>query len=161
MDYPLFDSMEAAGEQLVIPDVKSYKDFLAWIKALPSKESPAWSGLPLNVETLNRIKQAEALVNNVKLIQGTGEDDMDGGAADEAGDSKAQWLVSLQKKVTQFTEMMPAALPEMRRDSTSLKNPLFRFLDRENTVLCELLETVKKDFQFCYDVCTAERKSSN
>lgn len=56
LDYPLFNSMEAAGEQLTIPDVKSYKEFMAWIKALPSKESPAWSGLPLNVETLNRIK---------------------------------------------------------------------------------------------------------
>lgn len=55
VDYPLFDSMEG-GEQLTIPDVKGYREFLAWIKELPSTESPAWSGLPLNVETLNRIK---------------------------------------------------------------------------------------------------------
>lgn len=86
---------------------------------------------------------------------------MDGGAAVEDNDGKAQWLVSLQKKVTMFTEIMPADLPEMRRDSKSLKNPLFRFLDRENTVLSKLLQTVKKDFMFCYDVCIGERKSSN
>jgi len=57
VDYPLFNSVEdGAGEQLVVPDVKSYQDFFGWVKALPSTESPAWSGLPLNVETLNRIK---------------------------------------------------------------------------------------------------------
>lgn len=106
-DYPLFDSMEAgSGEQLTIPDVKSYKDFLAWIKALPNTESPAWSGLPLNVETLNRMKQAEELITNIKLIQGTGDDELVGGAAD-SGDVKAQWLIQLQKKVTQYMDMLP------------------------------------------------------
>jgi dynein heavy chain 1 len=97
VDYPLFDSLEAgSGSQLVVPDVKGYKDFLAWIKALPSTESPAWSGLPLNVETLNRIKQAEALINNIKLIQGTGDEELEGaGGAGESGSAKAKWLVNL------------------------------------------------------------------
>jgi dynein heavy chain 1 len=56
---------------------------------------------------------------------------------------------------------MPQDLPELKRSSNSLKNPLFRFLDRENSVLCKLLQTVKKDFLLCYEVCTAERKSTN
>ena len=86
---------------------------------------------------------------------------MEGAGADDGGQGKAQWLVNLQKKVTQFTEIMPNDLPQLKRNSNSLKDPLFRFLDRENTVLSKLLQTVKKDFQLCYDVCTAERKSTN
>jgi hypothetical protein len=46
-----------------MPDFKCYKDFVAWTKELPNAESPAWSGLPLNVESLVRIKQAEALIS--------------------------------------------------------------------------------------------------
>lgn len=68
-DYPLYDSIEAdAGEQLTIPDYKQYKDFYAWTKALPNMESPAWSGLPLNVERLNRIRVTNKLINNIKLV---------------------------------------------------------------------------------------------
>jgi hypothetical protein len=56
-DFPLFTSLELNQEEcLSIPDVKSYKDFYNWSKDLPSTESPAWSGLPMNVEKLNRIK---------------------------------------------------------------------------------------------------------
>jgi|TARA_B110000285_G_scaffold217808_1_gene266596 dynein heavy chain 1 len=50
-EYPLFKSMEA--EPLTIPDYKTYKDFKQWTQDLPATESPAWSGLPLNVEKLN------------------------------------------------------------------------------------------------------------
>jgi len=46
---------------------------------LPNIESPAWSGLPLNVEKLNRMKQAERLLKNMRLIQGTGDDENKGG----------------------------------------------------------------------------------
>lgn len=122
VDYPLFDSLEAgAGDALVIPDMKTYKDFLAWIKALPSTESPAWSGLPLNVETLNRIKQAEALINNTKLIQGTGEEEMGGsGGAGDSGDGKAQWLVNLQKKIALYIDALPGALATLKRAGDAL-----------------------------------------
>lgn len=69
IDYPLINSSEDASEnQLVIPDYKSYKDFSNWVRQLPNVESPAWSGLPLNVEKLNRMKQASNLIVNTKLL---------------------------------------------------------------------------------------------
>lgn len=42
-----------------------------------------------------------------------------------------------------------------------MKDPLFRFLDRECQVLSVLLQTVRKDFQLVSEVCAAERKSTN
>jgi dynein heavy chain 1 len=56
MDYPLFDAGNEEIEKMVVPDYKTYKDFFQWTKNLPSVESPAWSGLPMNVEKINRIK---------------------------------------------------------------------------------------------------------
>lgn len=42
-----------------------------------------------------------------------------------------------------------------------VKNPLFRFLERECSVLSNLLNTVRKDFGLVLEVCRAERKSTN
>jgi dynein heavy chain 1 len=75
LEYPLFILSTDSDEPLLrIPDVKNHKGFLDWIKNLPAAESPSWSGLPLNVEKLVRERQTTALIANMKLIQGTGED---------------------------------------------------------------------------------------
>lgn len=42
-----------------------------------------------------------------------------------------------------------------------VKNPLFRFLEREVSVLSSLLQTVRKDFTLILEVCSGERKSTN
>jgi len=98
---------------------------------LPNIESPAWSGLPLNVEKLNRIRQATALLNNVKLIQGTGDDDLQGaGQSGENENGKAQWLVVLQKRVARYYDQLPVELKTLQRVGSLVKNPLFRFLER-------------------------------
>ena len=42
-----------------------------------------------------------------------------------------------------------------------MKNPLFRFLERECSVLSSLLKTVRRDLYHVYEVCSGERKSTN
>lgn len=42
-----------------------------------------------------------------------------------------------------------------------MKNPLFRFLERESSVLSNLLDTVRRDFGLVLEVCRGERKSTN
>lgn len=42
-----------------------------------------------------------------------------------------------------------------------VKNPLFRFLERECSVLASLLQVVKKDFTLVLAVCSGESKSTN
>lgn len=93
--YKLYDSIESDGSDvLTIPDAKAYPEFLDWVKQLPQIESPAWSGLPLNVEKLNRMKAADVLLVNLKMIQGTGDEEINKTAVEAANsDGKAQWLV--------------------------------------------------------------------
>lgn len=158
--YPLFEADD--GQALEIPDYKSYKDFYGWTKQLPSEESPAWSGLPMNVERLNRIRQAESLITNANLLQGTDDDEMQGsGQAGDDAAGGAQWLVSLQKKVSAFYDVLPVELQTLQRAGALVKNPLFRFLDRECSVLSGLLQAVRRDFQLVLEVCKGERKSTN
>lgn len=165
IEYPLFESLEAdsavapadGSSKLVIPDVKSYKDFFAWVRNLPSAESPAWAGLPLSVEKLDRMKQAEALVTNLVLVQDTGDEE----TVATGDDDKAAWLVSLQRTLDGHFENLPKNLEPMKRLGSLVKNPLFRFLEREVGVISALLETVHADLKMVYEVCTGERKSTN
>jgi len=77
---------------------------------LPEIESPSWSGLPLNVEKLVRERQAQVLIANMKVLQGTGEDmitvaEESKGSSDK--DNKAAWLVKLQSKIDKMIKTLP------------------------------------------------------
>jgi dynein heavy chain 1 len=158
MAYPLFDSMEAVREedQLVIPDVKGYKEFQAWVRNMPSVESPAWAGLPLNVEKLNRIRQADSLIKNIKQIQNADEEE-DAAAGD---DDKAAWLTALQRRIAEYMDFLPIKLDKMKRVGDLVKNPLFRFLEREVSELSSMLKNIRADLEMVAELCIGERKST-
>lgn len=118
-------------EVLSIPEsAKSHKDFLQWIRAIDQPETPAWSGLPNNVEKIVRTRDAAKLVMNIKLIQGTG-DDLNG---DDDATDKADWLSILHKRLLKYSELLPGQLELLTRTAQAITNPLFRFLEREVTV---------------------------
>lgn len=49
----------------------------------------------------------------------------------------------------------------MKRVGSLVKNPLFRFLEREVGVISALLKTVHRDLKMVHEVCTGERKSTS
>jgi len=53
---------------LSIPEAKTHAEFEEWIKAIDLAETPAWSGLPNNVEKIVRERAADELWSNSKLI---------------------------------------------------------------------------------------------
>lgn len=118
-------------------------------------ETPAWSGLPNNVEKIVRERQAIALVADSKLIQGTGDE---GSTSKE--DSKAHWLVELDAKCTKLLESMPLQFDQMHRTKDSINNPIFRFVLREVTVASKLLDTVRGDLKSIKEMCV-DGKSTN
>jgi dynein heavy chain 1 len=56
--------------------------------------------------------------------------------------------------------MLPKSLVPMVRNAEGIKNPLFRFLEREVTVASGLLKNVSKDLQHLKEMCEGERKST-
>ena len=116
----------------------------------------------MNVENLNRIRQAESLIASTRLLQGTDDDELPGsGEPGGSAAGKYHWLVSLQKKVAALLDVLPAELPTLQRAGAMVKNPLFRFLERECSVLSGLLQAVRKDLRLVLEVCKGERKSTN
>ena len=62
--------------------------------------------------------------------------------------------MSLQKRIDVYLENLPAELKKMKREGSLVKNPLFRFLERECSVLSSLLDTVRSDLYMVREVCT-------
>jgi dynein heavy chain 1 len=57
-------------------------------------------------------------------------------------------------------EFLPHKLEKMKRVGNLVKNPLFRFLEREVTVLSDLLKIVRNDLDMVGELCTGDRKST-
>jgi len=58
-------------------------------------------------------------------------------------------------------QQLPGQLDLLTRTSESIKNPLFRFLEREVTVASQLLDVVRSDLFMLTEMCKGERKSTN
>jgi dynein heavy chain 1 len=123
-------------------------------------ETPAWSGLPNNVEKIVRERAANSLIANMKLIQGTG-DDLADAQGDDKDQGKSAWLTQLLAKCEAMIKLLPGQLELLKRTEQSIKNPLFRFLEREVTVASGILDNVRKDLTQLIEMCTGERKSTN
>lgn len=93
LGFRLFEPAVGSSEDetLVVPEAKSHSEFVQWIKGITLAETPAWSGLPNNVEKIVRERQGKNLLTNIKLLQGTG-DDLDSGDGKDEGVSA--WLVT-------------------------------------------------------------------
>lgn len=147
---------------ITLPDLKGHRQFHDWIKALPDVESPAWSGLPMNVEKLVKERLTQRTVDNFKLLQSTGEEiEEKKESSKKEGEDKAKWLVELQEKVEALLGSLPPPLTLLQRTAQSITNPLFRFLEREVTVSSQLLEMVRSDMHMLIELCKGERKSTN
>lgn len=145
-------------ETLIVPEARSHADYVSWIKGITLAETPAWSGLPNNVEKIVRERQGKNLLAKIKLLQGTG-DDLD--EEDGKDDGKSAWLVSTQARCEKMLEMLPTQLELLNRTAQAIQNPLFRFLEREVTVASNLLDIVKRDLVYLIEMCSGKRKSTN
>lgn len=101
---------------ITLPDLKGHRQFHDWIKALPDVESPAWSGLPMNVEKLVKERLTQKTIDNFKLLQSTGEEIEEKKESSKKQDEdKAKWLVELQEKVEALLGSLPPPLTLLQR----------------------------------------------
>ena len=76
LGFKLFEPPVGTSEDefLAVPEARSHAEYVRWIKELSLAESPAWSGLPNNVEKIVRERAGTSLLVKLRLLQGTGDD---------------------------------------------------------------------------------------
>lgn len=163
LNFALFavPASDSSNKVLTLPDIRKASGYVDWVEALPSIESPIWSGLPANVEKILKEKDTLAMIANLRELQGVGEDEIMEGKEGKGTEERSSWLAELQVKCEKLLELLPANLEMLPRTATSISNPLFRFLEREITVAGHLLDTVRDDLGKLKEMCLGNIKSTN
>lgn len=174
-DFPLINSVQSQdGTKLVItmPDGISRGSFLEWVENLPEKQTPAWLGLPDNAERVLLTNQVSNLVNKLLKLQlleddeevvYVNESDSDGSkrVKKPSGDGRPAWMRTLLNSATNWLRLMPSSLQTLRRTVENIKDPLYRYFEREVNSASKLLDIVRHDLDDVILICKAAKKQTN
>ncbi|CAG8487876.1 5917_t:CDS:10 [Dentiscutata erythropus] len=160
-DFPLVDSEDS--HKLAIPDGTKMEDFVNWVNNLPEREPPIWLGLPSNAERVLATSKGYAMLVKIRKMKNTADDEEDETSQESDSQSSSQpaWMRALHTSVEGWLGILPAKIPMMSRTSESIKNPLFRFFDRENSIGRSLLKKIRQDLEDVVKVCKGELKQTN
>eukprot|EP01091_Cochliopodium_minus_P010435 TRINITY_DN2760_c1_g1_i1.p1 TRINITY_DN2760_c1_g1~~TRINITY_DN2760_c1_g1_i1.p1 ORF type:complete len:4604 (+),score=1553.39 TRINITY_DN2760_c1_g1_i1:76-13887(+) len=173
-----FSLVQTDNFTLNAPEGSTKKHFQQWSETLPSTETPAWLGLPENAELLLLTnKGKEALIKLLKM-QSIEDDISDqdesttveeseqvvsSGQESEEHDipNRPQWMIILQTAVDQWINILPQPLKLLEVNSENIKNPMWRFYEREIKLGSDLLNKLKKDLGQLRQVCFGKLKQTN
>ncbi|CAP31232.1 Protein CBR-DHC-1 [Caenorhabditis briggsae] len=150
---PKYDGDEA----LFTPTMSKKDQMIGWVEELKNEQLPAWLGLPNNAEKVLLTKRGESMIRN--MLKVTDEELACG--EDGKEEAKPQWMAQLGELVKQWLQLLPKEIVKMRRTVENIKDPLFRFFEREVNLGSQLLKDIRRDLNEIAAVCRAEKKQNN
>lgn len=160
-NYPLFVANNE--EAIKVPSATKYSQYVQWIEELPDKQTPQWAGLPLAVEKVLRQSQSLRVISKLFELQDSADEEItigEGGKKENSG-SQVQWLRQLGERTKAYIQILPKEVPYMERTPERMKDPLFRFLEREVTLAGSLLGTVQKHLKDVNLMCLGSINATN
>ncbi|XP_028159313.1 dynein heavy chain, cytoplasmic isoform X8 [Ostrinia furnacalis] len=172
-DFALVANVDGAtGNQrhITMPDGNRRDHFLKWIEELSDRQTPSWLGLPNNAEKVLLTTQGSDLVSKLlKMQQLEDEEELAYNAAAQddltamvvEGDGRPAWMKTLHATATNWLQLLPQELPTLRRTVENIKDPLYRFFEREVAAGASLLQQVLHDLRNVISICQGEMKQTN
>ncbi|XP_053612057.1 dynein heavy chain, cytoplasmic isoform X5 [Plodia interpunctella] len=172
-DFALVANVDGAtGNQrhITMPDGNRRDHFLKWIEELSDRQTPSWLGLPNNAEKVLLTTQGSDLVSKLlKMQQLEDEEELAYNAASQddpmaivvEGDGRPAWMKTLHQTASNWLELLPKELPTLRRTVENIKDPLYRFFEREVAAGAALLQQVLHDLRNVISICQGEMKQTN
>ncbi|OWR44117.1 dynein heavy chain [Danaus plexippus plexippus] len=173
-DFALVANVDgASGNQrhITMPDGNRRDHFLKWIEELSDRQTPSWLGLPNNAEKVLLTTQGSDLVSKLlKMQQLEDEEELAYNAASQdhdpnsivvEGDGRPAWMKILHETATSWLQLLPKELPTLRRSVENIKDPLYRFFEREVAAGASLLQQVLHDLRNVIAICQGEMKQTN
>ena len=169
---------EKTDQHIIIPEGIIRRDeFLSWVESLSDRQTPSWLGLPNKAERVLLTNHGIDLIGKLLKLQLLEDDDdivvVVGGDAEretnitetkQATDSdggRPGWMRTLLNSATNWLKLIPSNLSTMKRTSENIKEPLYRYFEREVNIASRLLSIVRNDLQDVIAICTAEKKQTN
>uniref|UniRef100_A0A8R1U2J5 Dynein heavy chain, cytoplasmic n=1 Tax=Onchocerca volvulus TaxID=6282 RepID=A0A8R1U2J5_ONCVO len=156
-DRVLISNIDGKGTDLCIPDGNSREHLIHWVEKMQYLQLPYWLGLPNNAEKVLLTVRGETMLSNLLKVS-------DEELAFTGDDQKTQappWMSVLAEQSSQWLKLLPKNIPKLKRSVENIKDPLFRFFEREVNHGTHLLASVRNDLIEVHSVCRGERKQSN
>ena len=168
-DFLLVSSKEVAADscRIVMPEGIRRDQFLQWIEGLSDRQYPAWLGLPNNAEKVLLTTRGTDMVTKLLKMQLLEDDDDDhdeetaftasqkslDNAAAQRSDGRPAWMRTLLDSARIWMGLLPDTLVNLRRTVDNIKDPLYRFFEREVNSGARLLQDVRQDLNDVILIC--------
>ncbi|VDP72907.1 unnamed protein product [Echinostoma caproni] len=108
--------------------------------------------------TGNLLKLQEAVTDDDSLVSAGV---LDRKKSSVVADSRPVWMKQLQSTASSWLSLLPQSLKRLTRTTDNLRDPLYRFFEREVNSGANLLITVRQDLETVIAICSGERKPTN
>lgn len=176
-DFPLVSNvsgLDSNKDMILMPEGNRRDQFLHWAESLVGRQTPSWLGLPDNAEKVLLANQTSSLISKLLKLQLL-EDDEDivytetdsssekvvTRRQSDMGDGRPAWMRSLLNSAENWLQLLPATLPILKRTVENIKDPLYRYFEREVNFASKLLEIVRRDLEDIISICKSEKKQTN
>lgn len=174
-DFALVDGRFGSTNNVVIPEGIRRDEFLSWVESLDHlSHSPTWLGLPPNAERvilfnlgqdiIRKLLRLQALEDEdevlVTISQKAGDSSADSSLVSElsGGDVRPTYMKTLAADVETWLNYLPNHLELLKRSVENIKDPLFRFFEREISCASRLLSEVRRDLRELQEICDPEKR---
>lgn len=155
--------------QLGMPDGVKRENFVEWVENLKHQQTPSWLGLPNSAEKVLLSNYCYELVNKLLKLSIVDEEEEELAydpeknkqQKEKLGDARPVWMKQLHQSVKEWLTILPKNLQFIRRTQENIKDPLFRFFEREINSGIKLLQTVLEDLNDVVEICAGNKKQTN
>ncbi|XP_012868489.1 PREDICTED: cytoplasmic dynein 1 heavy chain 1 [Dipodomys ordii] len=155
-------------KDIQMPDGIRREEFVQWVELLPDAQTPSWLGLPNNAEKVLLTTQGVDMISKMlKMQMLEDEDDLAYAETekktrtDSTSDGRPAWMRTLHTTASNWLHLIPQALSPLKRTVENIKDPLFRFFEREVKMGAKLLQDVRQDLADVAQVCEGKKKQTN
>ncbi|XP_057661058.1 dynein heavy chain, cytoplasmic isoform X2 [Diorhabda carinulata] len=162
------DNGPGGNRHITMPDGTRRDHFLKWIESFADRQTPAWLGLPNNAEKVLLTTRGTDLIAKLLKMQQLEDDDElaysidDSSPTDHAQiDGRPSWMKTLHNSAHTWVKLLPTSLQTLRRTVENIKDPLYRYFEREVNSASKLLTDVLHDLNDVLLICQGEKKQTN
>ncbi|CAD5206375.1 unnamed protein product [Bursaphelenchus okinawaensis] len=157
-DHVLINDIDGKASRLTVPEETNKDAVMVWMHNIKSAQMPNWIGLPNNAEkVLLTVRGQELLRNMLKMS----DDELAYADGDDDKAAAPSWLAQLSELAQRWLSLLPKQVTKFKRTKENIKDPLFRFFEREVTTGSNLLQTVRHDLEDLVACARGEQKQDN
>ncbi|ROT81449.1 Dynein heavy chain, cytoplasmic [Penaeus vannamei] len=168
-DFALVSNVDGKDGQITNASEGIRRDqFLHWVESLSDRQTPTWLGLPNNAEKVLLTNKGTDMLGKLLKMQVLEDDDELAYGGDESPgterrevEGRPSWMVTLNQSAVTWLSLLPEMVITLRRTVDNIKDPLYRYFEREVNSGAKLLRIVRNDLNDVILICKGEKKQTN